>query len=566
MAPGRREKEALILVALLAMAGLYFGWRVFWFLTDDAYIAFRYVSNSLLGYGYVWNPPPFRPVEGYSSFLWVVTLDVVWRLTGVQPPDSANWLSLGISGLTLLLGGLMALRLNWRAELRPFRVLFLGLLLFLVFSNRTFLAWTSSGLETALFNFLVTAWVAAALYLPLYSHRWLAGLSVSAALVYLTRPDGLLLAAFTVALVGLGFGRLASLARLRASHWANIAPLLAIPLHVLWRRLTYGEWLPNTYYAKAISGRIWFESGWRYALSFIIEYALWIWLLALVAVVLRAVLRRSWPVRRLSDLRYLPDTWLVRAAVIAALVGHWLYYTVVIGGDHFEYRVYSHLVLLLGLSFLWMLNYLRLRARVSVALLILFILCSWPIPWSHWAITHSLTERPDTLFLKASVSEAVQDWIPAMPASVIGYLRFYDDLQFWLISHAVCMRHQEHKIFHLYLVRTLPTRAEGLRLAATGYPVVARASVGVLAWALARVNVIDVLGLNDYVIARNDQLEPGEFMAHERRPPAGYVECFGPNVYQSGEGWQVRPRPFGLTAEAIVACEQRFAKQVDGGS
>ncbi len=76
--------EWLFLSALLvaATASLIWGWRLFWFLTDDAFISFRYVSNSLAGHGYVWNAPPFRPVEGYTSFLWVALLDLVWRLFG----------------------------------------------------------------------------------------------------------------------------------------------------------------------------------------------------------------------------------------------------------------------------------------------------------------------------------------------------------------------------------------------------------------------------------------------------------------------------------------------------
>ncbi|UCG61884.1 MAG: hypothetical protein JSV52_00925, partial [Candidatus Zixiibacteriota bacterium] len=73
-----RDRHILILLLLLAGIGLYIGWRKFWFLTDDAFIAFRYVSNSILGHGYTWNAPPFRPVEGYTSFLWVILLESVW--------------------------------------------------------------------------------------------------------------------------------------------------------------------------------------------------------------------------------------------------------------------------------------------------------------------------------------------------------------------------------------------------------------------------------------------------------------------------------------------------------
>ncbi|MFO1523727.1 MAG: hypothetical protein U1G05_17200 [Kiritimatiellia bacterium] len=79
-------------------------------MTDDAYIAFRYIGNAHLGFGYVWNPPPFQPVEGYTSFLWVALLDLVWRLTGIEPPASANWISLGFSLGSLALAGGMALR------------------------------------------------------------------------------------------------------------------------------------------------------------------------------------------------------------------------------------------------------------------------------------------------------------------------------------------------------------------------------------------------------------------------------------------------------------------------
>ena len=39
-------------VALVAIV-TYVGWRQLWFLTDDAYIAFRYVSNAMAGRGLV---------------------------------------------------------------------------------------------------------------------------------------------------------------------------------------------------------------------------------------------------------------------------------------------------------------------------------------------------------------------------------------------------------------------------------------------------------------------------------------------------------------------------------
>lgn len=97
--PLRKEMHAGSLAIHAALATgvgitVFIGWREFWFLTDDAFIAFRYVSNRMLGWGLVWNPPPFAPVEGYSSFLWVVLLEGVWRMTGVEPPAAANVMGL----------------------------------------------------------------------------------------------------------------------------------------------------------------------------------------------------------------------------------------------------------------------------------------------------------------------------------------------------------------------------------------------------------------------------------------------------------------------------------------
>src|SRR5690606_12803470 len=78
--------------------------------------------------------------------------------------------------------------------------------------------------------------------------------------------------------------------------------------------------------------------------------------------------------------------------------------------------------------------------------------------------------------------------------------------------------------------------------------------------------IVDRLGLNDLVVARNpvhkNQLQ--RWMAHDRKPPEGYIQCFRPNVHASGgRAWTSR-RPVPLTAEEIVACEERFLAQVEG--
>src|SRR5690606_38133881 len=54
------------LVALVALSGLIWpSW-----LSDDAFISFRYAQNLVEGHGLVYNPG--ERVEGYTNFLWTV--------------------------------------------------------------------------------------------------------------------------------------------------------------------------------------------------------------------------------------------------------------------------------------------------------------------------------------------------------------------------------------------------------------------------------------------------------------------------------------------------------------
>ena len=317
------DRRLLAIAAAAGCLALFGGWRLFWFLTDDAFIAFRYVSNAHLGYGYVWNAPPFLPVEGYTSFLWTFLLDVVWRATGVEPPDSVNWISLLFACGTLTLSGRLLLRLDWSDRLRPRRAVFLALMFAYLLLNRTFLAWSSSGLETALFNFLVLLWASALLFAPATARR-LALASSAAAALALTRPDGLLYCAVTAAAVFLVAFGAPERRGARRILLAGLAPLAVVVAHEAWRLAFYGAWLPNTYYAK-VSGA-WPQSGVRYLWSFTLEYALW----AVAAVAVWALvggLRRGGRPRILpTDRRELAARAPAAAGVLALLL-HFAYYT-----------------------------------------------------------------------------------------------------------------------------------------------------------------------------------------------------------------------------------------------
>ncbi|MBI5091728.1 MAG: hypothetical protein HZB26_04695 [Candidatus Hydrogenedentes bacterium] len=559
-----------LLVPLMAIL-LYAGWHTFWFLTDDAYIAFRYVSNSQMGHGYVWNPAPFRPVEGYTSFLWVALLDWVWSNLGISPPDAANGISLGFAALTLVIGACAVLQITWTDRLRPYRVVFVGLVMFATISNRTFLAWTSSGLETAMFNFLFTAWLLLCLSIHGANQtRRMTCLSALASLAALTRPDGLPIALATALLIGA-----TSLYRAPASisilkRLTPLMPLLAVPAHLLWRKNFYGEWLPNSYYAKVASQAFGWEFGWRYLLSFVMEYALWLWLIAALAAAVHTLRRAPQTPRRFARK---PDAHGIAAGVgIGCVLFQVSYYVIRVGGDHFEFRIFSYLILLAFISYTGFLNRVFRKPGPAILAFLFFIAVSWVIPWTHWAAARSIN-LPTRV--RISVADALGKSAGWTPSPLKSYAKLFDELQGTLIDHGICIRHEEHVQFSEAQRRWWPTREEGMRIGGEGYPILVEDCVGYPGWALPRINIIDSLGLNDYVVARSAPEKKVRFMAHDRVAPQRYLKCFSPNVeFNKAAGtaeflrgkidprdWKVRvaPRDKELTAAKICECERDFA-------
>ena len=244
------------------------------FFVDDAFISFRYARNLLEGHGLAWNPG--ERVEGYSNFLWILELAAIWAVTGVPPEAAARWLSVAYTVAAL---GAMAWW-AWRLPGLRERGLVWWMALALLCSSATFALWTSAGgLETRQFTFFVLLAVVA-----LTAHRGsrggLAVASLSLALASLTRPEGPLIAACCFAWwaaqeaasaskepLGGGGARAWALGALRRMDWRG-ALWLALPFalivgaHFLWRFSYYGEWLPNTYYAKFV--RPWWDVGLRY--------------------------------------------------------------------------------------------------------------------------------------------------------------------------------------------------------------------------------------------------------------------------------------------------------------
>lgn len=534
---------------MIARWGAAVGWTLVWtavflgllslfsYLCDDAYISFRYVHNLVNGRGLVWNPAPFRPVEGYTSLSWVVLLGAVWRWTGVSPVDAAPPILAACSVGTLVLTA-------WAVATWPLRHLaavrgwLLCGTLAIVATNLTFLQWSTSGLEQALNTLLVVAWTLLGLR---GRPGWtvILGLASLAALLELTRPDGLLFLGATVA-VAVAW----AIAHRNPAWIAALVPLAVPAVHLGWRYLTYGQWVPNTYFAKHAGA--WPDMGLAYAAGFLLEYAGFLWIPPLIA-----AMAWSPPLAWVAGL-----SWerLGRWAVGLAVVAHFFYYTLSIGGDHFGFRIYHHLVPLGALGLIVALDHSRWRVRDTLAWLALTAVAGNLIPWSHWAITRDAKaleqrgEDPHLLY-------------PHWPLPLAGWPALWDAQQAWTRHHFVGIRHRAHVHNIERLKKQYPSREQGesYRWDHADVPIIHAASVGYPAWVLPNVAVIDKLGLNDAIIAHTP-LQTGQKrkMAHDRRPPPGYLACLAPNL-KAIDGRLVEvPREAPISEQAIRACELQF--------
>lgn len=278
----------LALAALLFVALVHDHWQ---FVADDAFIAFRYARNLAAGHGPVWNPG--EAVEGFSSPLWLGLLALGCRL-GAALPAWSGALGVLFLAFSLMLVHRTSLRLGAGRLAAALACAAVALLVPLYH-------WAAAGLETTLFAALVTAAVLALVAGP-------AGWAVVGALLGIARPEGPFLLGALLVLVVVAHGR-------SALTWQRIAvAVLPTLAWFIFRRLYYGDWLPNTYYAKA-TGALWhrLEVGFLYA-----SWALLAWAAAAAAAWLAGMLDR----RVGAALGFL--------AVVLALVvgegGDWMWY------------------------------------------------------------------------------------------------------------------------------------------------------------------------------------------------------------------------------------------------
>jgi hypothetical protein len=276
-----------------------------WWVTDDAYISFRYARNLTEGMGLVFNEG--ERVEGYSNFLWTLWV-AVGLAFGCEAESWANFWS-----IAFYLGSVLLLLLNHHAwnRMTEGSSWLIPVAALAAVLHRDWTIYATSGMETSLFTFLLLSSFLAAVWSPSSWPR-LALAGLLAGLAALTRPDGVL-PAFVLGLFVLYYGKPRGRA---AIFYAASFAVVWLPF-VAWRLQYYGDLFPNTYYAKS-AYLAWYEQGWHYLALYFEKY--WALLFGPALLLLYLVMRR--------------DRGEARHVVLAAAMAvAYTFYIVRVGGD-----------------------------------------------------------------------------------------------------------------------------------------------------------------------------------------------------------------------------------------
>lgn len=347
-ADGRAAAAILIVaVMLLAIANS--------FVTDDAFISFRYARNLVETHELAWNPGTGERVEGYTNFLWTLLMAAAIA-AGIDPAPASKVLGLLFALGTLLVTYRLSARLFQSRRAALLTVALLG-------TNYTFSAFATSGLETQMQTFLILA--SASLTFSIagrgsLSVRRIVAFSVLCAAALLTRLDSAIpIAALFVFLFVNPVGCPAGNNRRAVTGAALALPaLLVVGSWFLWRHAYYGSWLPNSYYAKGAMFSLGIlQGGVLYLFDFFRSYCL------LPLAFLFLFMFRDILVRR-------------EARVLAASCALWCLYIMRIGGDFMEFRLVVPV-----LPFVFILVSATLRAlgnrKIEAALVTMMLLCSF---------------------------------------------------------------------------------------------------------------------------------------------------------------------------------------------
>jgi len=230
----------------------------FWFVTDDAFISFRYARNFARGLGLRFNIGDQPPVEGYSNFLWVMICSIFefFRM------DIELWPPLVSSACGIILLWLVFDTIRRRLEL-PTAAAAAATTTLGCFPPLA--VWSSGGLATAPFALLIFITFERLVLRKNQAAGVAAG--VAALLLALLRLEGVAWAAVIIVLCIIS-RRMARQFKLRPVLVCALIVGIGYGIYFYWRYSYYESPLPNTAYAKAALDGPRLMRGFNYVFSF----------------------------------------------------------------------------------------------------------------------------------------------------------------------------------------------------------------------------------------------------------------------------------------------------------
>ncbi|HXV74732.1 MAG TPA: hypothetical protein VD788_00305 [Candidatus Polarisedimenticolaceae bacterium] len=353
--------------------GLLAAVRSSW-VTDDAFISFRYAENLVGGLGLVFNAG--ERVEGYTNFLWTMWCAAGLGL-GIDPVPWALASGVACYGASIVL--LVVHHLRLRAALGS-TGLTLPVAAVVAALHRDWAVWATGGLETAAFTLL--ALIGFLLLVGRDGPTTGCALAAGAvlALAAMTRPDGVIFAAVAGPWLLFFAGSTARSRWREAAAFVVGFAVLFLPF-LSWRLAYYGELVPNTYHAKS-AALAWYGQGWHYLRLFFTKY----WVLALAA-----------PLAAVSALRLrAKPVWFAQAALAAACALAYTFWVWRVGGGFMFARLLVPTLpfwaILLDLALLPLASRRAWQpaATSAVALALLFT----PQPIEGRRIVHGIADEP----------------------------------------------------------------------------------------------------------------------------------------------------------------------------
>ncbi|HUL43779.1 MAG TPA: hypothetical protein VLY03_05435 [Bacteroidota bacterium] len=360
--PAFRRSEVLFLgiAAIALLAGIFHAFALS-FVTDDAFISFRYAKNFVHGLGLVYNPG--ERVEGFTNFLWTIMMAGVLRL-GFDPVSVSQILGIFFFGCTLLTATVLSWRLWHGAGTTGLALPLTAAALALHHDACVF---ATGGLETSFFTFLVSLLF---VFVALWRTRngvLLAG--VVAVLLMMTRPDGIVYVVPSAV-----FLLLTSERPVRACSFFTLPILVLFVPYWIWRATYYGYFFPNSFYAKSI-GLAYYQQGIAYTFSYFSSYYVF-GAIVLLAIYLSADRNKSGTmISRIAQLRERAGLLTIngRTGLLASLfIIFQIAFVIRIGGDFMFGRFFVPVTPMLFMLCEVLVIALRPDLlRISVAMLIL---------------------------------------------------------------------------------------------------------------------------------------------------------------------------------------------------